>query len=323
MLKEHLQTGALLILDGAIGTELERRGAPLEDDASWARTTLTHPDLIREVHEDYLRAGADIITANTYSSGLHVLEKIGLGDELEACNAQAVRLALEALDRTSPTTTTTYVAGSVSAFGNGAMHYCASDGVLHWGEPDQTRLRSNFRRQLEILASSGVDLILLELLCAPIDETVIAIEEAVGCGVPVWLSLSAYVEPETQEVLLAGIATNASGEPDVKGTDKLAQVVDQLKGTDAGALLVMHSEIDVVEPALRVMRAHWPGPIGAYPNRTGYWDGQRWIFVADVTPAAYAQCASQWVESGAQIVGGCCGVGPEHIAALRLAFPRH
>ncbi len=74
-LRNRLSAGELLILDGAIGTELERRGVPSTGDAAWAQALATDPDLVYAVHADYLRAGANVITTNTYSSGAHVLEK--------------------------------------------------------------------------------------------------------------------------------------------------------------------------------------------------------------------------------------------------------
>ena len=95
-LRNRLSAGELLILDGAIGTELERRGVPSTGDAAWAQALATDPDLVYAVHADYLRAGANVITTNTYSNGAHVLEKIGRLDEFERWNKLAVDLARQA-----------------------------------------------------------------------------------------------------------------------------------------------------------------------------------------------------------------------------------
>ena len=75
---QRLSGSRALVLDGAIGTELEARGAPQRSDAAWADCDETHPGIVAAVHEDYVRAGADIITSITCSSGLHILEQIGL-----------------------------------------------------------------------------------------------------------------------------------------------------------------------------------------------------------------------------------------------------
>ena len=85
---------------------------------------------------------------------------------------------------------------------------------------------------------------------------------------------------------------------------------------DAGTdVIMMHSVRDVTEDAVKVMRANWSGPVGAYPN-AGYWTRPNRAFVDQVSPDEYLADAGRWVEAGAAIVGGCCGVGVEHIRAL-------
>ena len=77
----------------------------------------------------------------------------------------------------------------------------------------------------------------------------------------------------------------------------------------------MHSEIDITQSAITRISEKYKGPIGAYPN-AGYWERPQWIFVDQVSPDDYLQKAKSWVEKGAQIIGGCCGIGPKHIRAL-------
>src|SRR5918995_183966 len=95
-LQQRLDGGEVVILDGATGTELERRGAPM-DDAAWDATALaTYPNMVREVHEDYIRAGADVIITNTFATARHVLESAGMGGQFRQLNIRAVTLAKEA-----------------------------------------------------------------------------------------------------------------------------------------------------------------------------------------------------------------------------------
>ena len=95
-LQQRLEGGEVVILDGATGTELESRGVPM-DDAAWdAAALLTHPDTVREVHEDYIRAGADVIITNTFATARHVLEPAGMGEQFRELNTRAVALAREA-----------------------------------------------------------------------------------------------------------------------------------------------------------------------------------------------------------------------------------
>ncbi len=81
-LQDRLDAGDVLILDGAIGTELQRRGAAMDGTAWCAVATKTSPGILRGLHEDYIRAGADVITTNSFSSAHHMLEPAGLGDEV-------------------------------------------------------------------------------------------------------------------------------------------------------------------------------------------------------------------------------------------------
>ena len=255
-LVDRLDRGGALILDGAIGTELERRGAPGPHDASWAVALDTHPDLVRAVHEDYIRAGAEVITTNTFSSGRHALRKIGHEQDFRAWNERAVRLAVEARDATARHPV--WIAGSVAAFGNGAMHYQSLDGNYVWGE----------------------------------------------AGTPeVWSHTT-------------GLDTERNSER----REPLADIVDRAGDCGASALLVMHCEIDAVEPALGVMRERWGGPLGAHPNRTGHWDGTQWVFTENLSPDVFASLAGRWRDCGARIVGGCCGFGPDHIGTLAHAM---
>ena len=315
-LDDRLDRGGALILDGAIGTELERRGAPGPHDASWAVALDTHPDLVRAVHEDYIRAGAEVITTNTFSSGRHALRKIGHDQDFRAWNELAVRLAVEARDATARHPV--WIAGSVAAFGNGAMHYPSLDGNYVWGESDAATLRENFRGQAELLAEAGCDLILLELFCADAADAELAMREVGGLGLPLWISLSAMVDAGSPELWNHTLGLDTARNPERR--EPLADIVDRAGDCGASALLVMHCEIDAVEPALGVMGARWDGPLGAYPNRTGHWDGTRWVFTENLSPDVFASLAGRWRDRGARIVGGCCGFGPDHIGTLAHAM---
>ncbi|MBT5433124.1 MAG: homocysteine S-methyltransferase family protein [Alphaproteobacteria bacterium] len=117
---ERLAQGEILVLDGATGTELEVRGAPQTSDAAWADCSATHPEIVCAVHEDYIRAGADIITTNTYSTGPHVLRQMGRDEVIAPWNIASVALARKAVAQAAPDREI-LIAGSASAYGNGAM----------------------------------------------------------------------------------------------------------------------------------------------------------------------------------------------------------
>src|SRR5215207_815215 len=110
-LQRRLDGGETVLLDGAMGTELERRGVPM-DAVAWDAALLTHPATVREVHEDFIRAGADVITTNTFATARHVLEPAGMGERFRELNARAVALAKEA--RENAADGAVFIAGSIS-----------------------------------------------------------------------------------------------------------------------------------------------------------------------------------------------------------------
>ncbi|NIR61244.1 MAG: homocysteine S-methyltransferase family protein, partial [Gammaproteobacteria bacterium] len=112
VLAQKLETGALIILDGGTGTDIQRRGVPMNDEVWCAMANLTHGDSVREVHEDYIRASAEIVTANTYASSPLSFASLGREDEIADIDRTAVRLAREAVERLA--TTPVSVAGSIS-----------------------------------------------------------------------------------------------------------------------------------------------------------------------------------------------------------------
>ena len=113
ILDDKLAAGDVIVLDGAVGSEVERLGGEMDAVAWCGVANRTHPDTVRRVHEAYLGAGADVITANTFATCRHVLEAAGYGDETAAINRRAVELAREARDRVAPDKPVA-VAGSMS-----------------------------------------------------------------------------------------------------------------------------------------------------------------------------------------------------------------
>ena len=289
-----------MILDGANGTELERLGARMDQDLWCARALADCPDLVHEVHRRYIDAGADVITTNSYSATREAMRRCGLGAHFEDWNRRSARMALEERDRSSRAESIV-VAGSVSSYGR-------------FGQLDLETMSAHFRAQGEILVGEGVDLLILETLGSTA-RTIKAMVSATGdLGVPVWVSISCVRDRDTGAVML-GIEESREATYIAETYGPLAEVVRETAAAGASAVLMMHSVRDVTEDAVKVMRANWSGPVGAYPN-AGYWTRPNWAFVDQVSPDEYLADARRWVEAGAAIVGGCCGVGVEHIRAL-------
>lgn len=284
----RLARGGRLLLDGGMGSELQRRGIDVYKGATakypigaWSATALEDaPDVVRKIHEDYLREGADVITTNSYATNRVRLEAVGLAHRMEDYTRLSVEIAREARDRLNPEA---YVAGSIGGVG-------ASVGS--WD------LRKEYADQSAALAEAGADLILLEYI-GSISDYVQAVEAVSGTGLSVFLGL----RPRTGETV--------------------EQLIAALEDYNVDAVLPMCCKPEEISAVLPDLRKAFDGPVGAYANI-----GYRWvpdssgvrrhtIDIGENTPERYAQFGREWLDMGAQIVGGCCATGPEHIAALR------
>ena len=290
-----------IILDGGIGTELERLGAPMDHEAWCAVALESHPQLVRDVHRSYIDAGADIITVNTYAATRHALTNGGIEENFTSWNKLAVQLARETLDA-SEVDRNILIAGSVSNFGHFNDQYT------------DKQLAPNFRDQAEILIENGVDFIILESLGAKTSTIVTALNAISEFGVPIWVAVSCAEDHDSGQLFL-GIEESRIDSHRPLAHQELGEAIDTIMDTAGSALLVMHSTVDTTLPALQLMQSHYDGLRGAYPN-AGYWLRPEWAFVDQISPQNYLERARKWLDTGARIVGGCCGIGPEHIATL-------
>ncbi|MGQ4809863.1 Homocysteine S-methyltransferase [Candidatus Entotheonellaceae bacterium PAL068K] len=294
VLHERFERGEIVILDGATGTELQRRGVPMHHDAWCAAALLTHPEVIRQVHEDYIRAGADVIIADTFSTGRLTLESAGLGEHVQDLNRRAIILAQEARGRVAGDRPV-YIAGSLSTFGH----------ALKPGAPlDLADARASYHEQAQVLAAAGADLIILEMM-RDYEHSAHAIEAAVATGLPIWVGFSCKLsEDSTQVVFLS------------EQEEGFAAALEALMALGGSLVAVMHTEVPHTVPALEVVQGHWHGPVGAYPH-SGGWCLPHWQFEHIISPEDFLAEARQWVQMGVQLIGGCCGIGPEHIRLLK------
>jgi homocysteine S-methyltransferase len=286
----------MVLLDGGTGTELERRGVPMNDRAWCGDATFGHADVLREIHEDYIRAGAEVIIANTYCAARHCLEPVGLGDDVERANRLAVQVAREARARAAERDVA--VAGSMSDFMTDRDNPAWSS---------EARLRATYREQAELLAEAGVDLLALEMMQEP-EIAVPAVEAALDTGLPVWVGCSCR--------RVAG--EGRLGLFDHPDRD-FSELLDAVLGLPVGVVGIMHSEVPDIVDGVEMVRERWSGPMAVYPE-SGYFTMPHWQFVDIISIDDLVKEARGWREKGVQLIGGCCGIGPEHIAALKAAF---
>ena len=293
-LQQRLDRGDVVILDGAMGTELQRRGVPMDGIAWSAVAMATHPDTVRGVHEDYLRAGAEILITNSFATSHHVLAAAGLGERVAELNRRSVALTKEAVVRVAPDRPV-WIAGSISTF-------VPSGDNRH--RPAPAAERASYREQAELLAEAGADLLALEMI-RDIDQARTIVEAAAATGLPLWVGFTCHLGDDGQTVLLRG----RDAERPLR--DCMAPV---LAAGRCSAVAVMHCDIEATGRALDIVFEGWDGPVACYPE-CGEWENPNWRF-GELTPDAFATTAETWLDRGVRIIGGCCGIGPDHIRSL-------
>jgi S-methylmethionine-dependent homocysteine/selenocysteine methylase len=293
-LHNKLAAGDLLIIDGAMGTELEARGVPMNDKAWSGAALLSHPEIVREAHADYIRAGAQVVTTNTFAAGRSLLDGAGLGEQVAKINRAAVEAARQARDE---------VAEQPVAIAGSMCEWAAESGP--WA--DAERLSTSYREQADTLAEAGVELIALEMCSHPARSKLLA-QAALATGLPVWLGISCKQESESKRVV--------GFDPPYADIDAL---VCELVALDIGVVNIMHSAIGDTAAGLSIVKRHWSGALGVYPE-SGHFVMPNWQFVDIIEPNGLVEETRAWVKNGAQILGGCCGLGVDHIRALKAAF---
>lgn len=319
-------------LDGGLATELQRAGLPVRAPWWTTRCLLTEQGrtLLRVVHERYLAAGAQVITANTFRCNLRALRALqalppgapldtsaggtggqsapgdqdGPGDQGSG-PGRLVRAAVEtahAAVRTAPAART-----ATGSLDGGALVAASMAPVADCYRPDLVppdgELRVEHRWLATELVRAGVGLVLIETMNST-REARIALEQVQAAGGRAWVS---FVCQDGEHLL--------SGEP-------LAVAARAAEADGAQAVLVNCTPLEHTRRCLEVLRASCAGTIGAYPNledRTGVaeWTHVDRVFPTAISPPEFAEIAHRWhTEYGATILGGCCGSTPSHIAAL-------
>lgn len=294
---DRLNAGGVMLLDGGVSTELQRRGVPMADDIWSGRASLDHWQAIVDMHRAYIDAGADIITTNTYASSRLMLEPAGLAAKVHEINQRSIDAALTAREKS----------GAHDVLVAGSLSHAIPLQIRSEAEPVEddlcdTELLDTFREMVSILIEGDVDLILLEMMSKP--NRMSAVFGALSaCRLPVWCGLSA------KRGDLGGlVAAHDSG---VLFEDNVAAAAS----LDFDVWGVMHTAAELIDESIDVLSGSRLRLLMAYPD-SGYIEMPNWQFVDIMAPDRFAKFSEPWIASGVQIVGGCCGLGPEHIAAI-------
>ena len=313
ILDNKLSNKEIIVLDGATGSEIARLGAEMNSSAWCGVANKTHPEIVRQVHEEYIRAGADIITANTFSTSRHCLAGADLADESIAITTKAVQIAREAVENVGANRPIA-IAGSMSNMVAWIPGTVSPDPRFL---PTPEEELDNYRELAQTLANSGVDILLMEMM-RDIDRSTRAVKAAVETGLPVWIGTSCTLLPNGS----VSAWNSLMEEPESRLS---SDHVSSVKNTSYNSLLesmisfqpqvmgVMHSTVETTNIGLNTLHDHWQGPVMAYPETSS--EVRRGIR-HEIEPAVFAKHCRDWVESGVQIIGGCCGTTIEHIRAL-------
>jgi len=278
----------IMVIDGAMGTMLQQYGLKAgEIPEMW---NIAHPDIVRKIHTSYLEAGADIILTNTFGANGIKLQKVGCRDKLPELNKEAVKLAREAVDKFREVhQVPIFIAGSIGPSGE-ILGPC---GLIK----DEEAL-AGYKEQVQVLASSGIDFILLETFY-DLNEIGIALKAVKEiCDLPVFASMTFDESLKT----IFGISP-----------EKAVKVLFQEGADGVGANC--GSGPETLYKVLSQMRAMTDAPLLVEPNAgIPYIDNNRIIYPA--TPQEMAEYAEKFVQLRVNIIGGCCGTTPEHIRAI-------
>jgi S-methylmethionine-dependent homocysteine/selenocysteine methylase len=286
-----------ILLDGGMGRELRFRGIETPATIWSTHALLVAPEVVRDIHMDYIAAGADIITANTYGIIRSDLAKEGIEDRFEALNKLACTLALEARDTADHPV---WIAGSLPPL-KGSFR---PDLVGDYNE-----IERRYREQAEILAPH-VDLLLCETMSTS-TESRAAASAVCQTGKPVWVAWTLHED--------------RSGR--LRSGESIADAAAVLANLPVDAYLANCCAPESITAALPYLIETGAQYIGGYANTfeliPADWElaGEEesdWSLDlrSDLDPDSYAGHVIRWLDEGANVVGGCCGTRPEHIARM-------
>ena len=289
----------IVILDGGMGQEIIHRGVTHHEGLWSAGALIEAPQVVRAIHEDYIRAGARVIITNTYMTLRPRLETAGLGGRFAELNRLAGELAQQARDACGEEV---LIAGSLPPI---AMSY-RPDLV-----PEATSAKSTYCEMAETL-TPYVDLFVCETMSSAAEARAAA-SGAAAMGKPIWVAWT--LADGGTEVLRSG--------------ETVGEAAAALDDLPVSAFLVNCCSPESVTAAMPRLVALERGPVGGYAN--GFVDIPPDVDLGaglpaarrDLDPEAYLNHARRWVAAGAKLIGGCCEVGPAHIARLAEAFAAH
>ena len=284
----------ITILDGGMGQELIRRGAAKRTKLWSAQALLDAPELVADVHRDYIDAGARIIITNSYSTIPSYLSKVGMEERFAELTSLAARIARSVADESEHAV---HVAGSMPPL----------DESYRADLVPADDIAMPLYRAIARALDPSVDMFICETMSSVREATNAVAAACEGCDgrKPVYVSWSLDETPG------AGLRSGES----------ITEALEALSDYAVSAYLFNCTSIAAISAGLLELQTLTDGPMGAYPNRLhipSNWtlDNEVTASYAEISVAEYVAATRQWAQAGATIIVGCCGIGPEYIAAL-------
>ena len=291
----------LIIGDGAMGTELRRRGVkvPSHVESIWSALALKEAtSVIEEIHIDYIEAGSDYITTNNYAVTRPILSRVNLDNELESLTIKSIELAKSALSKTN--STKIKVLGALPPL---ETSYRA-DLIL-----EEEEMNKQYSEIANILKDE-VDIIICETMASAL-EAKCALKAALETSMPVWVGWTLH--GDVRNTLPSGETVN--------------QAFLELNGLEPDAYLINCCAANLVAPSIKALKELTDIPIGGYANAENIAldttssnlklpEERHWDSAIEINEKAYLEEARLWIKEGASIVGGCCRTKPSYIKEL-------
>lgn len=302
-LKDSMDRREIIILDGGIGSEMLRRGVTWE-----GHKVESEPDAIRAIHADYIRAGADVISTNTFQLArrsymnhfadpehMRHIGAPGLEGRAPILIHEGVARAAEAREQAGRDDV--LIAGAMTT-----LDWCFRPDMA----PSLEDMRGEYRETIQAFKDAGADLMLFETFNSS-KEARTALEAARAAGIAAWVGFVCDWEGR----LLNG--------------ETVDQVRAGLAGAEPDALLFNCAPVPDITRALAAMTeaygAGYHPALGGYAH-VGRFDPPDWMFTDEYPPDQYLEATRGWTAMGAQVIGGCCGTTPMHIAALKRGLAK-
>jgi methionine synthase I (cobalamin-dependent)/5,10-methylenetetrahydrofolate reductase len=289
--RELIESEGLHVFDGAMGTMLYAKGVYI--NRCYDELNISNPDLVREIHAEYVRAGADVIETNTFGASAPKLVQYGLEGSVRAINVAAARIAREAAGDQA------YVAGAIGPLGLR---------IEPLGPTSFDEARDLFKDQATALLEGGVDLFVLETFSdiSEVQQAILAVREL--CDLPIFAQIALYTDGNTTYGTTPEVFTE---QLDQSGADVIGL------NCGVGPAIILN--------ALEKMRTGTAKKLSAQPNAGLPRDVQGRQFYM-CSPEYMSKFAKRFIQAGAKFIGGCCGTTPSHIKfisdAVRAASPR-